>query len=191
MPTVVRGPGGEGFTVRSVVSPGLRFTIGTYATLDEALEADERFQKTGETQHNRPLWFKNVWEEKNGKWKYEYKGKMVGGFQTCIAAAHARRRVKDNDAQRLARSKGRGKTAAKKTRRNKQPAQQHCNKNTETAGPQPPCQAQPVCLEPLPCPVAPIWCEIKPDSLYDDAVLLDYTGRWGLSPNGLGGDFHF
>jgi len=90
--------------VRHHGSAGLRVSLGRFPTEQKALEAVDRYEKTGDLPDlGRPR-YQGVYQERAG-WFYEFEGDMFGPFRDELTAAWHRRRDRDNVTQRKRRAR--------------------------------------------------------------------------------------
>jgi hypothetical protein len=89
--------------VRHHDSTGLRVSLGNFPTEQKALEAVDRYERTGDLPDlGRPR-FRGVYQTRVG-WFYEFEGEVFGPFDDELKAAWHRRRDRDNVTQRARRA---------------------------------------------------------------------------------------
>jgi hypothetical protein len=88
---------------------GIRISLGTYPSYEQANAAQKRFLSTGHIpQHAASPSFKDV-HGSGTRWYCDYEGETYGPFKSQAEAAWRRRRFKDNATQRDRRATPGGK----------------------------------------------------------------------------------
>lgn len=107
------------FSVRTVLRPGLRVTIGAFKNRADAVKAEAEFQLSKENAAMESLEkrFLNISQRTDGKWQYNFRGSEHGAFESALEAAHKRRRAADNFSQIKRRARERKSLQADGPRR--------------------------------------------------------------------------
>jgi hypothetical protein len=89
--------------VRHHDSAGLRVSLGRFSTEQAAIDAVDRYARTGELPDMGRPRFRGVYQTRSG-WFYEFEGEIFGPFGGELEAAWRRRRDRDNVTQRARRA---------------------------------------------------------------------------------------
>ena len=178
------------YALRSTVEPGVRVTIGVFATKSEAVKADRRFVETGILPSGRVFAFKYVTLAADGSWAFEREGRMCHGFATAAEAARERRRAVDNVSQRARRAEF-GYYPCKKDKTVKAPTKAAGAEAEGKENAFAPAEDLVECLArhplaeemaPRMAPASPAAAARAPDTSCGEDLLIDMTGRGWAAP---------